>query len=100
MYIAKMTHFLNEKGNIPKDIPKEARELGNFLALIVDSTTRYGIYELYPTDIRCFEKDCEGIIQSEITGNNSEIHWLCPECRAEGYISEWENTKWNYLKNR
>ena len=39
MYITKMTHFLNEKGNIPQDIPKEAREPGNFLALIVDSTT-------------------------------------------------------------
>ena len=97
MYIAKMTHFLNEKGNIPKDIPKEARELGNFLALIVDSTTRYINNKLYPTGIRCFEKHCKGIIQSEITENSSEIHWLCPECNNEGSISEWENTQWNNL---
>ena len=97
MHISKMTHFLNEYGNIPTDIPKEARELGNFLALIVDTTTRYGDNELYSTNIRCFEMNCKGVIQSEITENSSEIHWLCPECNNEGYISEWENTQWNNL---
>ena len=98
MFITNMTHFLNEDGNIPRDIPKEARELGNFLSLIVDTTTSYGKQELYPTGIRCFEKNCEGIIQSEMIEDDSEIHWLCSECSNEGYISEWENTQWNNLK--
>jgi hypothetical protein len=30
MYISQMPHFLDEKGNIPKEMPKEARELASF----------------------------------------------------------------------
>jgi hypothetical protein len=30
MYISQMPHFLDEKGNIPKQMPKEARELARF----------------------------------------------------------------------
>lgn len=40
MNIPNMTHFLDDQGNIPKQMPKEARELANFLALIVDATTK------------------------------------------------------------
>jgi len=28
-----MTHFLDEKGNIPQQMPKEARESGKFLCI-------------------------------------------------------------------
>ena len=39
MYITQMPHFLDETGNIPKQMQKEARELGSFMALVVDTTT-------------------------------------------------------------
>ena len=35
-----MPHFLDEQGNIPKQMPKEARELASFFALVVDATTK------------------------------------------------------------
>jgi len=35
-----MPHFLDDKGNIPTEMPKEARELASFLALVVDATTK------------------------------------------------------------
>jgi len=35
-----MTHFLNEEGNIPKQMPKEARELASFFALVIDETIK------------------------------------------------------------
>lgn len=100
MYISNMTHFINEEGNIPKTSPKEAIEFANFHALIVDATTMHARYDFYPTDIRCFNRNCEGDIQSEIIEENYKIHWFCPECGKEGYISEWEETRWNNLKQR
>lgn len=35
-----MQHFLDQQGDIPKQMPKEARELASFHALVVDATTR------------------------------------------------------------
>jgi hypothetical protein len=56
MYISNLQHFLDESGNIPKQMPKEARELASFMALIVDTTTKTNPKTLTSTDIRCFEK--------------------------------------------
>ena len=54
MHITNFKHFLNEEGNIPKDMPKEARELANFLALLIDEAST-GDYDAEPT-IRCIKK--------------------------------------------
>jgi hypothetical protein len=54
MYISNMLHFLDESGDIPKQMPKEARELASFMALVVDSTTKTLPSSLTSTDIRCF----------------------------------------------
>lgn len=53
-----MTHFLDEKGNIPKVMPREAREIAGFFALVIDTTTKNLPSKLTSTDIRCFEKGC------------------------------------------
>ena len=60
MYISNMTHFLDEQGNIPKEMPKADRELASFLALVIDTTTKIKPTKLTTTDIRCFEKGCQG----------------------------------------
>ena len=90
-----MPHFLDETGNIPKQMPKEARELASFLALVVDATTKNTPFTLTQTDIRCFEKGCHGLIKSEVLKANSEIHWRCSKCPNEGRISGWQKTKWD-----
>ena len=90
-----MQHFLDESGNIPKQMPKEARELASFMALVVDTTTKSCPSILTQTDIRCFKKKCEGLIKSEILGKNDEIHWKCSKCQNEGIISGWKLTKWD-----
>ena len=84
-----MQHFLDETGNIAKQMPKEARELVSFLALVVDVTTKNIPFTLTQTDIRCFKKRCTGIISSEILWENNEIHWKCSKCRNEGTITGW-----------
>lgn len=98
MYISNMTHFLDEKGNIPKQMPKEAREMASFLALIVDASTKTNQNRLAPTDIRCFESGCLGTISSELMAEVDEIHWKCSKCQNEGRISHWQGTNWDNSK--
>ena len=71
-----MIHFLDETGNIPKQMPKEARELAGFFALVIDATTKGKPSGLTSTDIRCFEKGCQGMIRSELLVKGDEIHWV------------------------
>ncbi|OFY75583.1 MAG: hypothetical protein A2V46_10320 [Bacteroidetes bacterium RBG_19FT_COMBO_42_7] len=99
MYISNMTHFLDESRNIPKEMPKEARELASFLALVVDATTKTMPSILTSTEIRCLKKKCEGLIKSEILGKKDDIHWVCSKCKNEGVISEWQKTKWDNRQN-
>ena len=98
MYISNLTHFLDDQGNIPTQMLKEARELANFLALIVDATTKTLPSTLSSTDIRCFQKGCHGLVKSAIRPKEGEIHWYCPECENEGVISNWQGKKWNNSK--
>ena len=99
MYISNMTHFLDDQGNIPKQMPKEARELASFLALVVDSTTKTSPITLTATEIRCFNKSCHGTIHSALSRAKGEIRWHCPVCENEGVISHWQGTKWNNMRD-
>ncbi len=90
-----MPHFLDEKGNIPTEMPKQARELASFMALVVDSTTKTLPSTLTSTDIRCFNKGCHGLIKTALMPKTEEIHWYCPDCENEGVISGWQGTKWD-----
>jgi hypothetical protein len=93
-----MTHFLDEQGNIPTQMPKEARELASFLALMVDATTKTMPSTLTSTEFRCFKKVYHGLVKSAISPDGKEIHWYCPECEEEGVISSLQRTKWDNLK--
>ena len=93
MYISNMTHFLDETGNIPDGMSKEARHLASFHALVVDVTTQNNPSE---SDIhRCFNKKCDGKIISEFSSDKKEILWKCTKCNNAGRISFWQNTKWD-----
>ena len=95
MYISNMSHFLDETGNIPKQMPMEARELASFFALVIDATTKIIPAKLTPTNLRCFEKGCQGTIRIEFLRSTNEIHWMCSRCDNEGRISHWQGTKWD-----
>ncbi len=99
-YITNLTHFLDDKGEIPKQIPREARELASFLALIVDKvtsdflTTDNGI----DTGIRCRSKGCMGEIIGALDGIDEPVHWYCLDCGHNGVISNWQRSKWDNTK--
>ncbi len=95
MFISNLTHFLDEKGNIAKEMYKEGREMASFLALIVDTATK-----VYPTPIkisgiRCLKKKCLGTIEIEVDKANEAIAWECTKCGEAGRISGWQKTKWD-----
>ena len=95
MYITNITHFLDETGNIALEMPVEARELASFFALVVDKASTKLPRRLSATDIRCFEKGCEGTTRIQIIHSGNEIRWMCSRCENEGVISHWEGTKWD-----
>ncbi|HRY31551.1 MAG TPA: hypothetical protein P5531_01130 [Bacteroidales bacterium] len=90
MYITNMSHFLDDEGKTPRNAPKEARELAGFLLLVIDSYTRK--YSGDKQEIRCFTKNCRGVINVGRSILYDEIHWNCPECNVCGKISEWRGT--------
>jgi hypothetical protein len=87
MYISNVSHSHNKSGDIPKKVPKEAREISAFFSLVIDETFEKLPTELTPTTIRCFRKGCFGIISSAIDFDNNEIHWKCSECVNSGTIT-------------
>ena len=87
MYISNVTHSHNESGDLPKHIPKQAREISAFFSLVIDETFEKLPTELTPTTIRCFRKGCFGIISSAIELDKNEIYWKCSECVNSGTIT-------------
>jgi hypothetical protein len=98
MYITNIQHLLDASEKMSEEMPKEARELIGFLTLIIETTTKILPLTLTTTDVRCFQKGCNGLIKSALRPDTGEIHWYCPDCENEGVISEWQNTKWDNTK--
>ncbi len=98
MYTSNMTHVLDERGNIIRQVPKEARELTEFLAMIIESTTKTTPTTLTSTDVRCPNKGCFGLIKSAVKPMDEVIHWYCPICEDEGEIRHWQHTRWNNFR--
>ena len=82
-----MTHPFDESGNIPKTIPKQAREISAFFSLVIDETMEKLPSTLTSTGIRCFRKRCFGIISSAIDLDKNEVYWKCSECVNSGTLN-------------
>jgi len=90
-----MTHFLDETGNIAREMHKDGRNMAGFLAMVIDATTKSKEEGFVDLDIRCNVPGCTGPILAEIIPVTEEIHWGCTECENDGIISDWKNTKWD-----
>ena len=100
-YIMNLTHYLDETGRIPQDIPAPARWMGSFLALLVDEVTQQ-----YPqtktsiaTTLQCLNKSCKGELIGALDDENSPVCWYCLDCGEHGTISHWQNTRWDNTKS-
>ena len=81
-------------------MPREARELASFFALVIDNTTKLNPSTMTSVNIRCFELGCQGAIRSELLAEGDEIHWKCSKCKNEGKISHWKETRWNNIPEK
>ena len=90
-YVTDLRHFLDECGEIVKDMPADARQLASFLALIVDEVSR--CREHAELSLRCRKPTCPGTIVA--INESGEIHWQCPVCNQNGVIRNWRGTKWD-----
>jgi hypothetical protein len=66
MNISNNHHLDPTEGDIPKPVPKEAREISAFFSMLVDETMNTTHSELTLSWIRCFRKGCAGIISSAV----------------------------------
>jgi hypothetical protein len=100
MYITNIEHFLDDSGNIPKEMPKAARQLVSFYTFIIEAATSIFPATNNKTNIRCFEKGCKGMVTTDLTNKKDDIHWKCNKCQNEGRISNWQGTFWDYLTEK
>ena len=98
-YFTKLTHFLNEDGDLPSDLPGPAVKLAEFIFALVKSVTSHSLEALVQTGVRCrrrpTRKPCAGEVFAFLNGDTSAIQWNCLKCGDNGFIYDWENTKWD-----
>jgi hypothetical protein len=97
-YISDLQQYLDEKGGINQELVSDEKQFAVFLSRVVEFATRMLPKTLTKTDIECFSSSCEGIIQTAIKYDHSEIHWYCPVCENEGRITDWQGTIWDKRK--
>lgn len=94
MYITDLTHFLDKSGAI-SPVKGPARTIAQFhvdaVAHASDNTS-----ETLPAP-KCF-KCRKGVVEAVLAQDNAVV-WVCPKCRIEGRISNWQGSLWD-LRNR
>jgi len=95
MYSIDITHYLDEDGNIVKDMPSEAKQLASFVALVVDFTSLNCPDKFTDTKIPCRNGGCFGETLSRYNPETKDIIWRCTNCSHKGVIRNWQNTKWD-----
>lgn len=98
LYTTDLTHFLDEKGAIPADLPIQARRLAENIGEIVASVT----VQTRPnpkTNVTCWinksKNPCAGKIEAGFNLDSLDIIWHCQKCDTHGTITNWENTFWD-----
>src|SRR4030095_13987729 len=95
MYITDFRHILDESGAIgPAKGP--ARVMAQFQAEGVAMVSNAAGQQA-PTAPRCFK--CKKSTVKACLARDSAIVWTCPNCGAEGRISNWQGSMWD-LRDR
>ena len=97
-----MSHFDYKEEDVSQ-IPVNALRLWEYFGLIVKQTVQRAPIEKNNTGIQCRRRPnkirCNGVIQSELNTDETELNWWCPVCSDNGYISGWINTRWDVKKD-
>ena len=96
-WITDLTDLLDSHGQIP-DWSPSSRIAAHFAA-IVTAATGSPSATLRETPVRCRRrpnrKPCPGKIQAGFEPGTGAIHWSCPVCQDQGWLSKWQGTQWD-----
>ena len=94
MYITDLTHFLDKSGAIGP-VKGPARAMAQFHVDVVAHASDATASVLPPP--RCFK--CKKGTVEAVRAQEDAILWVCPMCRTEGRISNWQGSLWD-LRDR
>lgn len=97
-WVTDLSHFVDETGDLPPDLPGPARRLAEHMAAIVAAATTAANQAEAVRPIRCRRRPghraCPGVIEHRLWPDES-ITWECPSCGDNGVISNWQSTAWD-----
>ena len=96
-WMMHLPRFLDEQGNLPKDLSVPARRLVKAICEFVTYATNFdGEGDELP---QCFaitkRKRCQGKVMPLVTVGGDNIGWHCSKCESSGFISGWQGTLWD-----
>ena len=94
MYVSDLTHFLDKSGAIGP-VKGPARAMAQFHADVVAHASDVTSTPLPAPS--CFK--CKKGAVEAVRAHDDAIVWVCPMCRTEGRISNWQGSLWN-LRDR
>lgn len=98
-YVTDPWHFLDDTGNLPKNLPGPARKLTPFLGQIIEEMSDAPVGETFITSLKCRRrpkrKPCPGQIMVWKNNENDLIHWECNHCGTGGEIHNWRGCQWD-----
>jgi hypothetical protein len=101
-WITRMSHYDYRDDEVWK-IPKEAKRLATYFGSILRETLQRVPMMPPSTGLQCRRRPqhvrCHGYIHSELLSGGAEVRWWCPECGDNGYIYDWEGTRWDPKKS-
>jgi hypothetical protein len=94
MYVSDLTHFLEKSGAIAP-VKGPARAMAQFhVDLVAHASDTTSTTLPAP---RCFK--CKKGAVEAVRAHDDAIVWICPTCRTEGRISNWQGSLWD-LRDR
>ena len=101
-YVTDPWHFLDERGEVPNDLPRPAQKLILFLGQMIEEVSSLTAGRTFLTSLKCWRrpkrKPCRGEILSWRDDENDSIHWQCSRCRMGGEIRNWRGSPWDRSK--
>lgn len=98
-WVTDLSHFIDETGSVPTNVPGPARRLMEHQTRIVAAATAAADdHDLATCAVQCRRRPgrrpCPGIIEHRLWPDE-RIRWQCPHCGDNGIISNWQSTAWD-----
>jgi ribosomal protein L37AE/L43A len=90
MYITDLAHFLDKSGAIGP-VKGPALAMAQFQVDVVAHASD-AAPDAFPAP-RCFK--CKKADVEAVQAPDDAVIWICPKCRTEGRISNWQGSMWD-----